>query len=195
MSVSTNAVKKIDKNNTIIDASPVLSSAAHTGIDTVVLGAQQEAAASAVLRDIRRARAKPPAARPGDTPVWALVAARGAAKLKPEAAAEMARARMAAATAAAVMRDAAKANDGDSDQTPKQQQSQSTPSVQPLFADDDLAQHDFMREYMSPKAPNSTADAARRRRPSSDILSPRPKGAMDKKSVSFVEGTIFHTKK
>lgn len=79
-------------------------------LDIVVFTAQQEAAASTMLRDIRAAHARlrksASTFRQGEAPVWALLAQRGG-KLKPEAAAEMARARIAAAEAAAVMRDVA----------------------------------------------------------------------------------------
>lgn len=84
----------------------------HEPVDTVVLSAQQEAAASSILRDIRAAHVKlrksASSFRPGEAPVWALLAQKDG-KLKPEAAAEMARARVAAAAAAAVMREAADA--------------------------------------------------------------------------------------
>lgn len=77
-------------------------------LDPVVWAAQEDAAASSVLREIRTGLSKmrkgSSRAPPDGSPVWTLLAHKSS-RLKPEAAAEMARAKIAAAAAAAAMRE------------------------------------------------------------------------------------------
>lgn len=226
-----------------LSATPATSGSTTAGtgskLDMVVLAAQQEAAAASILKDVRathsRLRKSASSFRNGQTPVWALLAQRQG-KLKPEAAAEMARARMAAATAAAVMRDM-NANDSESQSESHSQpqslpqpqfqslsksksQSQSValalsqqsrslshPPLHDLFEHpDDLEPHqDFMNEYVSPTyrslsdrvnyALNMRRPPNRLIRPASlEVPTPRAR-SIEKKNVSFAEGTVFHMKK
>lgn len=129
---------------------------ANTKLDMVVPAAQQEAAAASVLKDVRashaRLRKSASSFRNGQTPVWALLAQRQG-KLKPEAAAEMARARMAAATAAAVMRESETFEEEKeiSQSLPQKSRSFSHPPLQTLNEVDELEPHqDFTNEYISP---------------------------------------------
>lgn len=180
-------------------------------VDTVVLAAQQEAAANSVLRDVRaahvRSRKSTSSFRKGETPVWALLAQRGG-KLKPEAAAEMARARIAAAAAAAVMRDA------DADHAPANQNRpfsndplSPTPinSRMPYISEMAENDQDFLHQFESPRFLSSShlpearlnlRPPQRAPRPSSvDVTTSRFSHAVSKKRVVFAEGTIFHEKK
>lgn len=216
LSMSTNmlphlpndSAANIRTNDSILDSDPPT-------LDLVVLAAQEEAVASAVLKEVRtnhaRLRKSSSSFSNGQTPVWALLAQRGG-KLKPEAAAEMARARVAAATAAAVMRDAFEAESKDqSHSSPTEshgrQRCLNAPSSLPGLDDiSDYADHDhdFLHEYQSPRyrPPFQTSSSKSRlsnlnhppRPLSVSDTTPRSK-ALEKKRVSFVEGTIFHTKK
>lgn len=224
-SVSISHNQLIIENNpiptTITSTKPSSSSTLKSGmLDMVILGAQQEAAASAVLKDVRsahgRMRKSSTPFRSGQTPVWALITHRGG-KLKPEAAAEMARARMAAATAAAVMRDHNSETLSQSKSTPiftkttnkEQFHRKSLPGLFDSIEDlEHESNQDFLNEYISPEYRThhrSISDVIQKRhhhhhhhqlsRPSSvEIHTPHAKG-IEKKSVSFVQGTIFHMKK
>lgn len=191
-------------------------------VDTVVLFAQQEAAASTMLRDLRAAHVKlrklASSFRPGEAPVWALIAQRDG-KLKPEAAAEMARARVAAAAAAAVMREAAEAERAAAASSMSSLDTDLTSSSHPTFlATSASASAASPLKYGSPSGglardfSNLTVSPSSKFANSSSVpilshsryphllhpphhLSNANAKPLQKKRVSFAEGTIFHQKR
>lgn len=175
-------------------------------VDAVQLGAQEEAAASVVLRDVRaaNARLRRTTYRPAETPVWAIVAQRGG-KLKPEAAAEMARARVAAAAAAAVMREADEDDEHDVSVRHNGNDRSNGPGPIPISELSDEAfprdgRHEFFREYVSPRSRTFSSDGPLfplhgGQLPEALSLEGAGRGKIaDKKRVMFAEDTVFGSK-
>lgn len=183
-------------------------------VDTIVLFAQQEAAASAILRDIRASHAKlrksASSFRPGEAPVWALLAQKDG-KLKPEAAAEMARARVAAAAAAAVMREAATAEHASAASSTSMPTGMLPPSHSaPIAASGAPSNGSHSGDHRREHPNGHTTSHLRSSLSSSVPIVPRSEYNFStlaphqlehanakprrKKRVSFAEGTIFHHK-
>lgn len=200
------------------DSNSKLPAPLHEPVDNDVLFAQQEAAASTILKDIRAAHVKlrksASSFRPGEAPVWALLAQKDG-KLKPEAAAEMARARVAAAAAAAVMREAA-----DAERASAASSTQIHTNLSPSLRSASLVtsasasaalpsygsqpgglKRDYSNGFASrlrpPIANSSSVPALSNSEYNAPVLPPHHPSYVNtkpvtKKRVTFAEGTIFH---
>lgn len=169
-------------------------------LDPVVWAAQQESAAAAVLKELRTnlSKMKKGSSKTSSesSPIWALLSQRNS-KLKPEAAAEMARAKIAAAAAAAAMRE--EEPEGNSQRT-----SVGISNHNNEHSQFDHAIHNFSGLHLT-RRPTSALfyeqpDVVSSKNPgfpralsldSSVLL----KSATKKKRVEFAEGTIFYKRR